>query len=193
MVWIRTIVSCKAFPLFSSQTQGVLHVHTYPHISMSRLQRAETTSQTAWLFHEPTTEAWRAVGYRDWHNIWAHEQKSCLCVSETVNVRVCVFVTACINTIWYNKSFFVCVCPMLWGLVNCLTICLSLLCVSRFVICWYQLASTPAGQQNLPFFYTFIHPSFSFADSICHFFRWKLFFSSHTTTLYLHKLNEKNF
>ncbi len=101
-----------------------------------------------------------------------------------------MFVKACINTIWYNKSFFDCVCQMLWGLVNCLTICLSLLSVSRFVICWYQLASTPAGQQNLPFFYTFIHPSFSFADSICHFLDENIFFP-HNTTLYLHKWNEK--
>lgn len=153
---------------------------TYTHIPTRKyVWVTETTSQKAWLFHEPTTEAWRAVGYRDWHNIWAHEQKSCLCVSETVIVRVCVFVTACINIIWNNKSSFDCVCHMVWGLV-CLSVSsirlsVSVVCLqvglSHAGISWLQpqLVSRNVLSFILSLICPFIHPS-SFADSICYFF-----------------------
>lgn len=113
------------------------------------------------LFHEPTTEAWRAVGYRDWHNIWAQEQKSCVCVSETVWT----------NTKWNNKRSFDCVCVTwcaVWLTVSLSAVCLSvsLMCLQVGLSCWYQLASIPGGVS----FPLYIH----FSDSICHFY---LFFS----------------
>lgn len=128
--------------------------------------------------------------------IYEHMNRRVVCVS--LRQLMCMCLSQCVQTQTETTRALltVCVCVCVTWCAVWVTVSLSAVYLSlslshvfsgSFVICWYQLASIPPGQ--LSFILSFIHPSLFRLD--LSFYFWWTVLSSHTTTLYLHKWDEK--